>query len=102
MKIFREKLGLTQDELDELLEKAFTAIDGLWFLGLEEAVGFPWWENLKRAGREKLVPCHRVDQEMFTAALRAVDPGLRLEWITSRPEGAQTCQWRIRGEGPQG
>jgi hypothetical protein len=163
VKIFREKLGLTQDELDELLEKAFTAIDGHWFMGLEEAVGFeqamevdikvwarfsetiarrlkkmwgierptreqalrildiiyalghlqvettqeaagryladtpscPWWENLKRAGREKLVPCHHVDQEMFGAALRAVDPGLRLEWIESRPEGSATCRWRI-------
>ncbi len=168
VKILREKLGLTPDELDELLEKAFTALDGLWFLGIEEAAGFekameidikvwarlaetiarrlkkmwridtptheqalrmldiiyalghlqvetapeapgryladtpscPWWENLKRAGREKLVPCHRVDQEMFAAALRAVDPTLRLEWITSRPEGAATCRWRIHAEPP--
>lgn len=67
MKILREKLGLTQDELDELLEKAFTAVDGLRFLGVEEALGFGW-ENLKRAGREKLVPCHLVDQEMFAPA----------------------------------
>ena len=67
VKIFREKLGPSQDELDELLEKAFTAVDGLWFLGVGEAVGFGW-ENLKRAGREKLVPCHRVDQEMFAPA----------------------------------
>lgn len=36
VKILREKLGLTQDELDELLERAFTAVDGLWFLGVEE------------------------------------------------------------------
>ena len=47
VKIFREKLGPSQDELDELLEKAFTAVDGLWFLGVEEAV---------------------VDQEMFAPA----------------------------------
>ena len=39
MKVFREKLGLTQDELDELLETGFTAVDGLWFLRVEEAVG---------------------------------------------------------------
>jgi hypothetical protein len=163
VKILREKLGLTQGELDELLEKAFTAVDGLWFLGVEEAVGFeqamaidikvwarfaetvarrlkkmwgieratreqalrivdiiyalghlevettqeapgryladtpscPWWENLKRAGREKIVRCHEVDQEMLAAALRAVDPALRLDWIESRPQGSATCRWRI-------
>ncbi|HEY7677253.1 MAG TPA: DUF6125 family protein [Candidatus Methylomirabilis sp.] len=167
MRILREKLGLTQDELDDLLEKAFTAVDGLWFLGVEEAAGFetamaidirvwarfaetvarrlkkmwgienptreqalrivdiiyalghlevetrqeapgrylaeapscPWWENLRRAGREKIVRCHEVDQEMFAAALRAVDPGLRLEWIASRPQGATTCRWRIHAAG---
>ena len=167
MKILREKLGLTQGKLDELLEKAFTAVDGLWFLGVEEAVGFeqamaidikvwarfaetvarrlkkmwgieqptreqalrivdiiyalghlevettqeapgryladtpscPWWENLKRAGSEKIVRCHEVDQAMFAAALRAVDPTLRLEWIESRPQGSATCRWRIRAAG---
>ena len=40
MKILRGKLGLTQGEVDEMLEKAFTALGGLWFLGLEETVGF--------------------------------------------------------------
>jgi len=58
VKILREKLGLTQDELDELLEKAFTAVDGLWFLGIEEGVA--WWGNLKRAGREKIVRCREA------------------------------------------
>ncbi len=29
MRILRERLGLTQGELDELLERAFTAVDGL-------------------------------------------------------------------------
>ncbi len=167
MKILREKLGLSQDELDELLEKAFTAVDGLWFLGVEEAVGFekameidikvwarfsetiakrlkkmwgiekptreqalrildiiyalghlqvettaeapgryladtpscPWWENLKRAGREKIVRCHEVDQAMFAAALHALDPTMRLEWIESRPQGSHTCRWRIHAAG---
>ncbi len=97
MKILREKLGLTQDELDELPEKAFTAVDGLWFLGVEEAmVG---WENLKRAGREKVVRCHEVDRAMFAAVLRSVDPTLRLEWIESRPQGAHMCRWRIHAAG---
>jgi hypothetical protein len=35
---------------------------------------------------------------MFAAALRAVDPTMRLEWIESRPEGSPTCRWRIVAE----
>ena len=57
-----------------------------------------WWENLKRAGREKIIRCHEVDRGMFAAALRAVDPSLHLEWITSRPEGSATCRWRIHAD----
>ena len=29
-------MGLRQDELDELFEKAFMVVDGLWFLGIED------------------------------------------------------------------
>ena len=52
MEILRGKLGLTQDELDELPEKAFTAIDGLWFVGpLSETIA-----RLRQAAWDAVVP----------------------------------------------
>ncbi len=40
MKILRENLGLTQDEVDERVERASSALDGLRFLRRDDAVGF--------------------------------------------------------------
>ncbi|MBI5167641.1 MAG: hypothetical protein HY998_07885 [candidate division NC10 bacterium] len=162
MDVLRE-LGFTQAEIAELWEKTFTALDGLWFLGVEKELGFeaalridievwkgfglalirrmkklgkpsrpsheealkmlkalfllghlpveveeesqssylfrvttcPWWENLKRAGRERLVPCHVVDQEIFKVWLPALDEGLTFQFLASRPQGDTLCQWRI-------
>jgi hypothetical protein len=163
MEELQAKLGLTQEEFYHLLEKAFTALDGLWFLGVEEEFGFdgalkvdievwrrfgqvlirrmkkmwnhqqlsreqilryldilyvfghlkvdkvivegnsytyiveqcPWWDNLKRAGREKLIPCHVVDIEMFRAWLEVLDPEARVEFQASLPQGQDKCVWRI-------
>ena len=162
MDVLRE-LGFTQAEIAELWEKAFTALDGLWFIGVEKELGFeaalridievwkgfglslirrmkkmgkplrpsheevlkmlktlfflghlpvgveeeaqgsylfrvttcPWWENMKRAGREGLVPCHVVDQEIFKVWLPALDEGLAFQFLSSRPQGDNLCQWRI-------
>lgn len=163
MEELQTKLGLNKDEFYQLLEKAFTALDGLWFLGVEEDFGFdvalkvdlyvwrrfgqvlirrmkkmwnketlsrkemlhfldilyvfghlkidrviekgnsytyivdqcPWWDNLKRSGRDKLIPCHIVDIEMFKAWLEMLDPQAQVEFQASLPEGQDKCQWKI-------
>lgn len=163
MEELQTQLGLSKEEFYQLLEKAFTALDGLWFLGVEKDFGFeaalkvdievwrrfgqvlirrmkkmwnkedltseeilrilnilyvfghlkvdsvkeegpaytylvkecPWWENLKRAGREKLIPCHIVDLEMFKAWLEMLDPEAKVEFEASLPEGQEECRWRI-------
>ncbi len=163
MEELQSKLGLTQEEFYHLLEKAFTALDGLWFLGVEEEFDFdsalkvdiavwqrfgqtlirrmkkmwnkdtltrqdilrfldilyvfghlkvdkviaegntytytvnqcPWWDNLKRSGRDKLIPCHTVDEEMFKAWLKSLDPEAQVEFQASLPQGQEKCAWRI-------
>lgn len=163
MEELHSKLGLTKDEFNHLLEKAFTALDGLWFLGVSEDFGFDaalkvdiyvwrrfgqvlirrmkkmwnkeylnredilrfleilyvfghlkvdevtvdgntytykvnrclWWDNLKRSGRDKIIPCHQVDLEMLKAWLEDLDPEASIEFQASLPEGQDKCQWRI-------
>ncbi len=55
-----------------------------------------WWENLKSAGRENVVPCEHIDNTIFRHWLRAVDPRLDFEITASMPRGADFCEWVIR------
>ncbi len=56
----------------------------------------PWWENLKKAGREGKVPCETIDDIIFGHALRHVDPSLSMEITRSLPRGHENCSFRIR------
>jgi hypothetical protein len=153
-----------QDELIKLIKSAITAIDGLWFLEAENALGFdrafeidlevwkkygpvmikrikrmlsitdnnlesflrvlrivceidgtkfsikeqsenealilidycPWYENLKRSHREKLVRCDIVDKTIFPAWIESFNPGLTFELYRSIPEGHSRCEWKIQ------
>lgn len=55
-----------------------------------------WWENLRNAGREKVVPCEDIDNTIFRHWLRAVDPSLDFEITASLPRGDSHCEWVIR------
>lgn len=55
-----------------------------------------WWENLKRAGRERVVPCEDIDNTIFRHWLEAVDPSLDFEITASLPRGDSFCEWVIR------
>lgn len=55
-----------------------------------------WWENLEKAGRERVVPCEQVDNVSFEAWLEAVDPSLEMEITHSLPRGDEHCSWIIR------
>ncbi len=55
-----------------------------------------WWENLKKAGREKVVPCEDIDNTIFRHWLQAVDPSLDFEITASLPRGDSFCEWVIR------
>jgi hypothetical protein len=54
-----------------------------------------WWENLRRAGREKTVPCEMIDNTIFIHWLQAVDPSIRMEITNSLPRGDDHCAWTL-------
>lgn len=56
----------------------------------------PWYENLKKAGREKVVPCEMIDQTIFGHWLEAIDSGLSMEFTKSVPRGDDHCAWIVR------
>ncbi|MBN2160765.1 MAG: hypothetical protein JW807_15360, partial [Spirochaetes bacterium] len=56
----------------------------------------PWYENLRRSGRENLVRCDVVDKTIFPEWIRSFNPGLTFELSRSIPEGHDRCEWRIR------
>jgi len=168
-------MELTDGEMEELRLGALTAVDGLWFLAVENRYGFDaalqldlevwknyglvllrrlarmkgfrvdpadppdmanlndiletlcrvdgtvcswevededrsvfrvhrcsWWENLRRAGREKTVPCEMIDNAIFAHWLEAVDPSIRLEIIRSLPRGDDHCAWTLMRERRRG
>ena len=55
-----------------------------------------WWENLRRAGREKVVPCEMIDNTIFVHWLQAVDPAVRMEITRSLPRGDGHCAWTLK------
>ena len=149
--------------LTRLIKSALTAIDGLWFLAVEEKLGFdtafeidlnvwkrygpiitkriqkaysiednslesflqilkitcsidgtqfkilkqspheillhitycPWFENLKRSNREKLVRCDVVDKEIFPGWAQSFNPKIKFEMTKSLPNGDAVCEWLI-------
>lgn len=91
------------ETINELLE-ALCAIDGTecsWTMegparAVFKVVGCPWWDNLKRSGREKLVNCELVDNEVFFHWLKALDPNLSFEISCSMPRGDEYCEWILK------
>ena len=55
----------------------------------------PWWENLKRANREKLVRCDIVDKEILPEWATSFNPKMDFKLIKSLPAGHDTCEWMI-------
>jgi hypothetical protein len=55
-----------------------------------------WWENLRRAGREKIIPCEMIDNAIFRHWLDAVDPTIEMEIVHSLPRGDDRCTWILR------
>ncbi|MHA1651270.1 MAG: DUF6125 family protein [Candidatus Helarchaeota archaeon] len=55
----------------------------------------PWWENLKRSKREKLVRCDIVDKEIFPKWAETFNPNIEFQLIKSIPAGHSTCEWLL-------
>lgn len=55
-----------------------------------------WWDNLVKAGREKVIPCEKIDTTIFGHWIEHLDPSLRMEFRRSRPRGDDCCEWIIR------
>ncbi len=155
---------LTPAQLAELRRQAFLAVDGVWFLEVEQRLGFDqalavdiavwerfgpvmvrrirkmlgldgadaatveailhafwqiegsqvrrvsasdeklvyevercaWWEHLKRAGRETVVPCDRVTMATYIPLLTAIDPAWEFAMSHALPRGDPCCRWVIR------
>jgi len=56
----------------------------------------PWWENLKKAGRDNIIPCETIDNSIFARWLKSVDPALTFEITKSMPKGAECCEWIVK------
>jgi hypothetical protein len=59
----------------------------------------PWFENLRRSGRQDHVPCEEIDNTIFRHWLEAIDPGIDFEITHSLPRGDDHCEWIIRRRG---
>lgn len=56
----------------------------------------PWRDNMKKAGREELIPCERIDDTIFGSVLRVIDPSLSMTIARSFPRGDKRCSFVIR------
>jgi hypothetical protein len=158
-----EDYKIDKDTMIKLLQGAYVAIDGLWFLGVEKAYGFEealridldvwgswmqilskriqretgikgndllsiakiikiasdiegsdlevieitedravlrtktcrWYENLKKAGRENLAPCEKVEEATFLLFIKALNPKMRVTQTSWIPKGDKYCDFVI-------
>jgi len=156
-----DKLKIPTDVLVKLLQGAYIAIDGLWFLGVEKKQGFDealkididvwknwmqilvkrikklldmkendipsivkilevayqmegtdyeiaecrdkravirilkchWYENLKKAGREKLIPCVDLDKTLYPDMIKVLNPSVSFSQVSGIPEGDKSCDF---------
>jgi len=104
-------LGITLDpdnppdlQTTSLLMESLCLIDGTQCKGELASGGeliirvshCPWYENLRRSGRQDHVPCEEIDNNIFRHWLEAIDPGITFEITRSLPRGDDHCEWIIR------
>lgn len=158
-----EDIEIDSETLIKLLQGAYVAIDGLWFLEVEKNLGFGkafeldlevwkswgniiirrirrslgiegddistivkiikvlyllegskhevvkttsksavirvsrchWYDNLKKAGREKIVNCEDVDAATLPAWAEALNPKLSIKQTRSIPRGDKICEFTM-------
>lgn len=158
-----EDYKIDKDTTIKLLQGAYTAIDGLWFMGVEKAYGFDealkidlevwstwvqilckrikrelgikgddlisclkvikitcdiegsdyqiielkdnkalvrcehcrWYENLKKAGREALIPCDMLEELTWPSFAKALNPKMRTKQLSSMSKGDKSCDFEI-------
>jgi len=156
-----EKFEIPKDILLKLLQGAYIAIDGLWFMGVEKKHDFDealeididvwenwmqilpkrikrilnlekndipmivkilevayqmegtdyeiiersenravirilkcqWYENLKNAGREKLLPCVDLDKKLYPPMIEKINPKVSFKQVSGIPEGDESCDF---------
>lgn len=59
-----------------------------------------WYENLKSAGRDDVIPCEMIDKEIYGHWLAHIDPSLEMEITHSIPQGDDYCGWILRRRPP--
>lgn len=156
-----KKFEVPSDILLKLLQGAYIAIDGLWFMGVENKYNFDealeididvwknwmkilpkrikkllnmegndiptivkileiayqmegtdyevtecnderavirilkchWYENLKKAGREKLLPCVELDKDLYPPMIEKINPNVSFKQVSGIPEGDESCDF---------
>ncbi|HUX98153.1 MAG TPA: DUF6125 family protein [Candidatus Deferrimicrobium sp.] len=99
-------LSLQENNLEAFLQvlKILCEIDGTQFEIKKQSpneviiqVNYcPWWENLKRSHREKLVRCDIVDKVIFPEWAKYFNPELEFQILNSLPDGHDACEWVIK------
>ncbi len=101
----RKALSIQNDDLESFLKvlDVLCKIDGTEFEIKEKRsdlvrleVHFcPWWENLRRSKREKLVRCDVVDKVVFPEWAKSFNPKIQFILLKSLPSGDKTCEWLL-------
>jgi hypothetical protein len=105
IKRIKKTLSLKENNLDAFLQilQILCEIDGTKFEIKQQSpnevlvqVNYcPWWENLKRSHREKLVRCDIVDKLIFPEWAKYFNPKIDFQITRSLPNGHDTCEWII-------
>lgn len=109
IKRIKKTLSIEDDSLDSFLKilEILCTIDGTQFEIVEKShdkailrvIYCPWWENLKRSKREKLVRCDIVDKEIFPGWAESFNPKLEFKLTKALPDGQDSCEWIISLKG---
>ncbi|MFX1297424.1 MAG: DUF6125 family protein [Promethearchaeota archaeon] len=105
IKRIKKVFSIEDNTLESFLRilEVLCAMDGTQFIIEEKTLDkavirvqyCPWWENLKRSKREKLVRCDIVDRDIFPEWAKAFNPKVKFELTKSLPDGHDTCEWLI-------
>ncbi|MHA1131084.1 MAG: DUF6125 family protein [Candidatus Helarchaeota archaeon] len=105
----KKVLSIESNDLESFLEvlDVICKIDGTQFVIKEkkpnqvklEIQYCPWWENLKRSNRERLIRCDIVDKIIIPEWAKSFNPKIQFELLKSLPSGQRTCEWLITLEG---
>ena len=98
----KKVLSITDIGLESFLQifKILCAIDGTQFKIKEKSFKearlqiyyCPWWENLKRSNRDKLIRCDIIDKKVFPEWAKSFNPKIEFNLVKSLPNGNDICE----------